>query len=69
MSGHPAGGMEETGSLRCDPYEIVNVVMHHLSRTGVKRVFHGGELAPAYQAAADLLRAFGVTPIVEGPTQ
>ncbi len=56
MSGEPA----ETYS----PWTIVNLVFHHLAEQGLHPVL-GGTGNPG-EPAAELLRAFGIVPAVEG---
>lgn len=45
-------------------WTIVNLVFHHLAEQGLHPVL-GGVDSPG-EPAADLLRAFGITPTVEG---
>ena len=56
MSGEPA----ETYS----PWTIVNLIFHHLAEQGLHPVL-GGPGNPG-ESAAELLRAFGIVPTVEG---
>ncbi|RBQ20474.1 hypothetical protein DP939_11920 [Spongiactinospora rosea] len=45
-----------------DAWGVVVLVMHELSRRGVKARFEGHEMGDARQAAHDLLTAFGIAP-------
>lgn len=46
------------------PWTIVNLVFHHLAEQGLHPVL-GGPSSPG-EPAAELLRAFGIVPTVEG---
>jgi hypothetical protein len=47
-----------------NPWTIVNLVFHHLAEQGLHPVL-GGEGHPG-EPAAELLRAFGIVPTIEG---
>jgi hypothetical protein len=47
-----------------NPWSIVNLVFHHLVDEGLHPVL--GETGDPGRPAADLLRAFGITPAAEG---
>jgi hypothetical protein len=61
--GQPAGQEQET----YNPWTIVNLVFHHLAERGLHPVL--GESGDPGGPAADLLRAFGITPAAEGSRQ
>jgi hypothetical protein len=50
-----------------NPWSIVNLVFHHLAGEGLHPVL--GEAGDPGPPAADLLRAFGITPAAEGNRQ
>jgi len=50
-----------------NPWSIVNLVFHHLATEGLHPVL--GEAGDPGRPAADLLRAFGITPAAEGNRQ
>ena len=50
-----------------NPWTIVNLVFHHLAGEGLHPVL--GEAGDPGPPAADLLRAFGITPAKEGSRQ
>ncbi len=50
-----------------NPWSIVNLVFHHLAEEGLHPVL--GEAGDPGVPAADLLRAFGITPAAEGNRQ
>ena len=50
-----------------NPWSIVNLVFRHLAQEGLHPVL--GEAGDPGAPAADLLRAFGVTPTAEGNRQ
>jgi hypothetical protein len=50
-----------------NPWSIVNLVFHHLAAQGLHPVL--GESGDPGAPAADLLRAFGITPAAEGNRQ
>ena len=50
-----------------NPWSIVNLVFHHLAEEGLHPVL--GEAGDPGPPAADLLRAFGITPAAEGTRQ
>jgi hypothetical protein len=50
-----------------NPWTVVNLVFHHLAAEGLHPVL--GEAGDPGKAAADLLRAFGITPDAEGNRQ
>ncbi len=50
-----------------NPWSIVNLVFHHLAEEGLHPVL--GEAGDPGGPAADLLRAFGITPAAEGTRQ
>ena len=50
-----------------NPWSIVNLVFHHLVGEGLHPVL--GEAGDPGPPAADLLRAFGITPAAEGSRQ
>jgi hypothetical protein len=56
---------EETETY--NPWSIVNLVFRHLAQEGLHPVL--GEAGDPGAPAADLLRAFGVTPTAEGNRQ
>ena len=60
--GPPAGNPETY-----NPWTIVNLVFHHLAGEGLHPVL--GETGDPGGPAADLLRAFGITPAKEGSRQ
>jgi hypothetical protein len=62
----------ERGGLSSDPetynpWSVVNLVFHHLAAEGLHPVL--GEAGDPGRSAADLLRAFGITPDAEGNRQ
>lgn len=59
----PADQPDET----YNPWTIVNLVFHHLADRGLHPVL--GESGDPGGPAADLLRAFGITPAAEGSRQ
>jgi hypothetical protein len=61
--GQPADQEQET----YNPWTIVNLVFHHLADRGLHPVL--GESGDPGGPAADLLRAFGITPAAEGSRQ
>jgi hypothetical protein len=61
--GQPSGEPDET----YNPWTIVNLVFHHLAGCGLHPVL--GESGDPGGPAADLLRAFGITPAAEGSRQ
>jgi hypothetical protein len=50
-----------------NPWTVVNLVFHHLAEEGLHPVL--GEAGDPGGPAADLLRAFGITPAKEGSRQ
>jgi len=50
-----------------NPWTVVNLVFHHLAEQGLHPVL--GEAGDPGKPAADLLRAFGITPDAEGNRQ
>jgi hypothetical protein len=50
-----------------NPWTVVNLVFHHLAAEGLHPVL--GEAGDPGKPAADLLRAFGITPDAEGNRQ
>jgi hypothetical protein len=50
-----------------NPWSVVNLVFHHLAAEGLHPVL--GETGDPGRPAADLLRAFGITPAAEGNRQ
>ena len=50
-----------------NPWSIVNLVFHHLAEEGLHPVL--GDAGDPGAAAADLLRALGITPAAEGSRQ
>jgi hypothetical protein len=50
-----------------NPWSVVNLVFHHLAAEGLHPVL--GEAGDPGRPAADLLRAFGITPDAEGNRQ
>ena len=50
-----------------NPWSIVNLVFHHLAREGLHPVL--GEAGDPGGPAADLLRALGITPAIQGSRQ
>jgi hypothetical protein len=50
-----------------NPWSVVNLVFHHLADEGLHPVL--GEAGDPGEPAADLLRAFGITPAKEGSRQ
>jgi hypothetical protein len=50
-----------------NPWTIVNLVFHHLAAQGLHPLL--GESGDPGGPAADLLRAFGITPAAEGNRQ
>ena len=50
-----------------NPWSIVNLVFHHLAAEGLHPVL--GEAGDPGRPAAELLRAFGITPDAEGNRQ
>ena len=50
-----------------NPWSIVNLVFHHLAEEGLHPVL--GDAGDPGAAAADLLRALGITPAQEGSRQ
>jgi hypothetical protein len=50
-----------------NPWTIVNLVFHHLAREGLHPVL--GEAGDPGGPAADLLRALGITPSIQGSRQ
>jgi hypothetical protein len=61
---YPAG-MREPARPQCDPWTVVNVVLHDLASHGVKN-HYGAEasLGGAVMAAAALLESLGVAAVV-----
>lgn len=57
-----SGPIREPAHPTCDPWSIVSVVIHHLAATATKSKF--GDLRGAVQAAADLLVALDVEPVI-----
>lgn len=47
-----------------NPWTVVNLVFHHLAEQGLHPIL--GEAGDPGAPAADLLRAFGITPAAEG---
>jgi hypothetical protein len=64
MDAHGASSGTET----YNPWTIVNLVFHHLAGEGLHPVLGAGAGNPG-AGAADLLRAFGITPVAEGNRQ
>jgi hypothetical protein len=60
---HPDGPATET----FNPWSVVNLVFHHLAEQGLHPVL--GESGDPGRPAADLLRALGIEPAVEGSQQ
>jgi len=58
---------ETTDPETFNPWSIVNLVFHHLVSEGLHPVL--GEAGDPGRPAADLLRAFGITPAAEGSRQ
>jgi hypothetical protein len=50
-----------------NPWSVVNLVFHHLAAEGLHPVL--GEAGDPGRPAAELLRAFGITPDAEGNRQ
>jgi hypothetical protein len=50
-----------------NPWSVVNLVFHHLAAQGLHPVL--GEAGDPGAPAADLLRALGITPALEGNRQ
>ncbi len=50
-----------------NPWSVVNLVFHHLAKEGLHPVL--GSAGDPGKPAADLLRALGVQPLVEGNRQ
>jgi hypothetical protein len=50
-----------------NPWSVVSLVFHHLASEGLHPVL--GEAGDPGRPAADLLRAFGITPAAEGNRQ
>ena len=50
-----------------NPWSVVNLVFHHLAKEGLHPVL--GSAGDPGVPAADLLRALGITPAVEGNRQ
>ncbi len=50
-----------------NPWSVVNLVFHHLAGQGLHPVL--GEAGDPGKPAAELLRAFGITPDAEGNRQ
>jgi hypothetical protein len=50
-----------------NPWTVVNLVFHHLAEQGLHPVL--GEAGDPGRPAAELLRAFGITPDAEGNRQ
>ena len=61
------GDGETTDPETFNPWSIVNLVFHHLVSEGLHPVL--GETGDPGAPAADLLRAFGITPANEGNRQ
>lgn len=53
------GATPPPDAATCDPWEVVNLVMRELA---AGKVGPNTDLAVAVDAAADMLRAFGITP-------
>ena len=70
--GHVLVGMDsETGAAKngetYNPWTIVNLVFKHLAREGLHPVL--GEAGDPGAPAAELLRALGITPDIQGSRQ
>jgi hypothetical protein len=66
-SGHAPISAATPGSASCDPWSIVDLVTHDLSRRGIKSRFGSeADLSMAAESAARLLEALGLRPAVPG---
>ena len=67
MDGHGSTHHHSGNPETFNPWSVVNLVFHHLVDEGLHPVL--GQAGDPGAPAADLLRAFGITPAAEGNRQ